>query len=87
MEHTYSIYDAKARLSELLRHVKRGRHITIAERGRPIARVVPYRACATVAERLAALEERGLLRRRVPGTLRPVRRVRGGLRRFLQDRE
>ena len=41
VELVYSIYEAKAKLSEIIRHVKRRRSVTITERGREVARVVP----------------------------------------------
>jgi len=36
------IADLKSRLSEHLRHVRRGRTLTILDRDTPIARIVPY---------------------------------------------
>ncbi len=36
-------FEAKARLSELLRLVRAGAEVTITHRGRPVARLVPYR--------------------------------------------
>jgi prevent-host-death family protein len=36
------IADLKARLSERLREVRRGRTITVLDRDTPIARLVPY---------------------------------------------
>jgi prevent-host-death family protein len=39
---TAGVAEFKARLSEYLRAVQRGRHITIQDRDRPIAQVVPY---------------------------------------------
>jgi len=38
------IADLKARLSEHLRAVRRGRTLTVLDRDRPIARIVPYDA-------------------------------------------
>lgn len=39
---TVGIADLKARLSEHLRLVRRGRSLTVVDRDTPIARVVPY---------------------------------------------
>jgi len=39
---TVRIADLKARLSEHLRAVRRGRTLTILDRDQPIARIVPY---------------------------------------------
>jgi prevent-host-death family protein len=38
----YSVYEAKARLSEVLRLVKARREVVITERGKPIARILPF---------------------------------------------
>lgn len=84
---TYSIYDAKAKLSELLRQVKAGQLVTITERGKPIARVSPYSPLSSVEDRLQDLATRGYVRLAEPGPLRPYKRVRGGLKRFLKDRD
>ncbi len=35
------IYEAKTRLSELIRDVRRGEEVTILDRGKPVARLVP----------------------------------------------
>jgi prevent-host-death family protein len=37
------VAEFKARLSEYLRAVKKGHHLTILDRDQPIARVVPYK--------------------------------------------
>lgn len=41
---TVRIADLKARLSEHLRAVRRGRTLTVLDRDRPVARIVPYDA-------------------------------------------
>jgi prevent-host-death family protein len=41
-EKTVGIAQLKARLSEYLRAVRRGRVVTVRDRDRPIARLVPY---------------------------------------------
>jgi prevent-host-death family protein len=38
------IADLKARLSEHLRAVRKGRSLTVLDRGTPVARIVPYAA-------------------------------------------
>jgi prevent-host-death family protein len=86
---TYSTYEAKAKLSEILRKVESGKIIRIARRGEPIAEIRGIqRAPATLAERLRDLQEQGVLTRPTAsiGRLRPVARRRGALRRFLADR-
>jgi prevent-host-death family protein len=88
MARSYQVAEAKAKLSAILRQVKQGRSVTIAERGRPIARVVPIVSEARLEDRVARLVEEGAL---VParGTkmiLGPGVRRPGGLRRFLASR-
>jgi len=40
---TYSVADAKARLSEILDRVSEGEEIAITRHGKPLARVIPER--------------------------------------------
>lgn len=55
--------DAKAKLSELVREASQGCEITITDRGKPVARLVPLDAGSTASleKRLAELETRGLI--------------------------
>jgi prevent-host-death family protein len=90
MTSIYSLYDAKAKLSEIIRRVREGDTITIAYRGKPVAEIRPIRqGKQTLAERIRALEARGIIagggKRR--GKLRPVARRPGALRRFLAERD
>ena len=39
MSITYSTYEAKARFSEIIRHVREGRTVTVSYRGEPVAEV------------------------------------------------
>jgi prevent-host-death family protein len=87
----YSVYETKAKLSEILRIVKGDREVTITERGVPIAKIVPYVAApeGTLEERLAGLEKEGQIRRAKvqPAVLALVeRKTAGALGRFLEDR-
>jgi prevent-host-death family protein len=86
---TYAVAEAKAKLSEILRIVRTGRSVTIADRGRPIARLVPIARDDSVEARLERLAERGVLSKaRSPGTSIPtVRRSPGALGRFLASRD
>ncbi len=88
---TYSIYDAKTRLSEIIRTVKRRRSVVITERGRPVARVVPYEAegARPIHERLRDLEAAGILLppARSGARFRPIARRPGALRCFLAERD
>lgn len=84
----YSIYEAKARLSEIVRAVKRSHSVTITDRGRPVARVVPIVGAQTTKERVADLEASGQIlpaKGPWPARFKPLVR-RGALRRFLQER-
>jgi prevent-host-death family protein len=86
---TYSTYEAKAKLSEILRKVERGRTVRISRRGQPIAEIRPVRDEPTSLEdRIAELRRLGVVTTptvdRRP--LRPIERRRGALRRFLADR-
>ncbi len=89
MGDTYSTYDAKAKLSEILRKVESGRTITISRRGEPIAEVRPLRpAPISLRDRLQELAENGVL---IPASapravMRPLADRPGALERFLSDR-
>ena len=89
---TYSLYEAKAKLSEIVRAVReRGETIAISYHGEPVAEVRPIESGGSVAERrIAELEARGVL---VPADTETVRlpetiaRRRGALDRFLTERD
>ncbi|MGH2453600.1 MAG: type II toxin-antitoxin system Phd/YefM family antitoxin [bacterium] len=57
------VREAKARLSEILKDVERGRAWTITARGRPIARLIPVATKETVEEWIARLEREGRILR------------------------
>ena len=92
MPREYSVYEAKARFSELVRRVReRGDTVVVTYHGQPVAEIRPITQTneITLPARLARLEEQGIL---VPaGTarrrLRKVARRAGALDRFLQDRD
>lgn len=89
MRDTYSLYEAKARLSALVRMVREGRRIVITLHGRPAIEMRAIESDAgDLAGRLASLEERGVLvRRKDPKALKLVARRAGALKRFLADRD
>ncbi|MBI3937300.1 MAG: type II toxin-antitoxin system prevent-host-death family antitoxin [Betaproteobacteria bacterium] len=67
MDHV-GIYDAKAKLSQLIEQVKAGGEVVITKRGKPVARLVPPEAPrksspARAAKRIRALCERLNIRR------------------------
>ena len=95
MPKKYSLYEAKSKLSELVRQVREGgRSVTITVHGRPVAELRPLdeaRSEKTTAERHAELERAGLIHRveGKPGRNRfplGVRRP-GALKRFLEERD
>jgi prevent-host-death family protein len=59
-----SISEAKAKLSALVDRVKSGEEVTITDRGKPVARLVPVPATEVDwDERLERLERQGVIRR------------------------
>ena len=59
---TYSTYEAKARFSEIIRHVREGSTVTVSYRGEPVAEVRSIQERpATIEERTEELERRGVL--------------------------
>jgi prevent-host-death family protein len=59
-----SISEAKAKLSALLDRVKAGEAVTITDRGRPVAQIVPLPAAdVDWDERVARLEREGVITR------------------------
>ena len=61
---TASISETKAKLSALLDRVKEGEEVTITDRGKPVARIVPIPATEVDwDERLERLERQGVIRR------------------------
>ena len=86
----YSVYEAKARFSEVIRQVREGKTVTVSYRGEPVAEIrsIGRRREPTLDERLSDLEHGGtLVRPTVPRrTFRPVGRRPGALARFLSER-
>ena len=86
---TYSTYDAKAKLSEILRKVRRGATVQISHRGEVVAEIRPKRRSIGLQERLDDLSLRGAVGREPASTPRLVPLVSkpGALERFLDSRE
>ena len=86
----YSIYEAKARFSEVIRRVREGRTVTVSYRGEPVAEIrsIERRRQPALEERLNDLERSGsLVRPAIPRrTFQPVERRPGALARFLAER-
>lgn len=87
---SYSIYEAKARFSEVIRQVREGKTITISYRGKPVAEIHSIRCQQEPAldERLKDLERKGSLVHSAISRrpFRPVERRPGALSRFLAER-
>jgi prevent-host-death family protein len=87
----YSIYQAKARFSEIIRIVRRRRRVIITDRGIPVAEVVPYEADQqeSIEGRIAKLAQIGaIIPSQEPFRAKPVRLVPGAGDRFMaQDRD
>lgn len=95
MRDTYSLYEAKARLSALVRQVREGHAVTITVHGEPVAELRPYRKPdrpQALEERIAELTARGEV---IPARLEPgeTKSLRVGppnpgvLQRFLEERD
>jgi prevent-host-death family protein len=90
MRDSYSLYEAKARLSALVRRVREGARVIITVHGEPAAELRPIEPEGTgLAERLDRLAQRGVVVRRKAdaNALQPVARRPGALERFLAERD
>jgi len=95
MTDEYPLYDAKAKLSALVRQVREGRTIIITVHGERVAELRPYQAQSgpqTLADRYAELQARGeiIASRLAPGetsSLRVGTPHPGALQRFLDERD
>jgi prevent-host-death family protein len=87
---TYSLYEAKARFSEVIRLVRKGRTVTVTYRGRPVARIQPVpEESSALEDRLRRLEDAGVLvtPSEPSAGLERVARRPGALGRFLAERD
>ena len=88
MSETYSTYEAKAKLSEILRKVERGRTVVISRHGKAIAEVRPVLNDESIERRIEELARQGVIIHASPSprSWKPIARRPGALRRFLADR-
>jgi len=94
MPDEYSLYEAKAKLSALVRQVREGRSVIITVHGQPAAELRPIDPSSrtpSLAERLAQLDGQGAIRRApsapgAPDAFVTGPRKAGALKRFLDDR-
>lgn len=90
MRNTYSLYDAKAKLSAIIRRVREGQTAVITHHGQPVAEIRPFEAGrGGLDARLADLESRGIIVRAsgqgasIPGIVKRQ----GAVKRFLAERD
>jgi len=62
-------FEAKARLSEVLRETERGMSYVIRRRGKPVARLIPPTPRTEAEDLSKILASFSEIRRRVPGTV------------------
>ncbi len=90
MRNTYSLYEAKAKLSAIVRKVREGQPVIVTLHGKPVVEIRSISSEGTgLDSRIEDLNERGILVRR-ENKSRPLKKVirkRGALKRFLDDRE
>jgi len=86
---TYTAYEAKAKFSELLRHVKTGQKVRVTLRGETVAEVRPVgREEVSLTEHLSRLTKEGvLLAAKQPEKFRALKHVPGAVAQFLDERE
>lgn len=82
----YSIFEAKARLSELLRLVKQGVEVIVTERGAPIAKVLRFEPEEGLVAKIASLKQQGIIWGRKSSHWPKSIKIKGALQRFLQER-
>lgn len=91
MKRYFSIFEAKARLSELIRIVKERHEVIITDRSRPVVRMVPFSPPAreSLSQRMQTLERAGQLSPVVSGAARPKQQKgkRDLLEKFLEERD
>ncbi len=89
MRNTYSLYEAKAKLSAIVRKVREGNPVIVTLHGEPVVEIRAVTAHAPgLRARMERLAEGGILVREGPRApaLRSVARRPGALKRFLDDR-
>ena len=88
MKTTYSIYEAKAKLSEIIRLVRKNRNVTITYHDEPVAQIVPIDLKPqSLEDQFIRLEKEGVLMLRQPKPLFSIQASHGALKRFLDSRE
>ena len=86
----YSIYEAKAKFSELIRRVRQGGTVIVSHHGKPVAEIRPIEPPDVgIRERIERLEKRGVLQppSDPEAPLEGVASRPGALQRFLDERQ
>ncbi|SEK60465.1 type II toxin-antitoxin system Phd/YefM family antitoxin [Ectothiorhodospira marina] len=68
LKETIGAYQAKTNLPAYLRRVQAGGRVTITQRGKPVAQLVPYVEPEASSAQVAATRMRAFMRDRVPIT-------------------
>jgi prevent-host-death family protein len=86
---TYTTYEAKAKLSEILRKVRAGESVYVSYRGREVAEIRPIEHSESAAERFRRSVERGEIApaRDAGARLRKIASRPGAVERFLGSRD
>ena len=89
MQNTYSLYEAKAKLSAIVKKVREGQPVIVTLRGEPVVEIRPIPPAGGIESRMKTLAERGILVRRESQTppMKQVIRKPGALKRFLEERD
>ena len=86
MRHAYSIYDLKAKLSQVLKLVAQGQQVVITDRGKPSFEIVIFNEKENLDGRLEFFERQGLIKPGRRGKLAPIATKKGAVARFLKER-
>ncbi|MFL5462467.1 MAG: type II toxin-antitoxin system Phd/YefM family antitoxin [Gemmatimonadaceae bacterium] len=90
MRDTYSLYEAKAKLSAIIRKVREGRPVIVTLHGEPVAEIRPVSPQSSgLGARIEQLVERGIIVRNQNSrsAARPIAKRPGALKRFLDERD
>ncbi|MEO8576732.1 MAG: type II toxin-antitoxin system prevent-host-death family antitoxin [Gemmatimonadales bacterium] len=90
MRNSYSLYEAKSKLSAIVRMVREGKTVIVTLHGEPVVEMRPIEPrLGGLEARMDDLADRGVLVRAESRRARPaaVARKAGALKRFLDDRD
>ena len=90
MRDTYSLYEAKAKLSAIIRKVREGRPVIVTLHGEPVAEIRAVSPPSSgLGPRIEQLVERGIIVRnqKQESVPRPIAKRPGALKRFLDERD